>query len=105
MSRFVLTAQLQLAAPTNVASVVNQMQQQLGNVTANVQVTGAPAATKQVKTLGNQMKAAQSTAHQLGKTMAQSLKRFAAFSVATRIIGAFTSGLSEAVGAAISFER
>ena len=105
MSRFVLTAQLQLAAPTNVASVVNQMQQQLGNVTANVQVTGAPAATKQVKTLGNQMKAAQSTAHQLGKTMAQSFKRFAAFSVATRIIGAFTSGLSEAVGAAISFER
>ena len=105
MSRFVLTAQLQLAAPTNVASVVNQMQQQLGNVTANVQVTGAKAATKQVKTLGNQMKAAQSTAHQLGKTMAQSFKRFAAFSVATRIIGAFTSGLSEAVGAAISFER
>ena len=105
MSRFVLTAQLQLAAPTNVASVVNQMQQQLGNVTANVQVTGAPAATKQVKTLGNQMKTAQSTAHQLGKTMAQSFKRFAAFSVATRIIGAFTSGLSEAVGAAISFER
>ena len=105
MSRFVLTAQLQLAAPTNVASVVNQMQQQLGNVTANVQVTGAPAATKQVKTLGNQMKAAQSTAHQLGKTMAQSFKRFAAFSVATRIIGAFTSGLSEAVSTAISFER
>jgi len=105
MSRFVLTAQLQLAAPTNVASVVRQMQSQLSNVTANVQVTGAPAATKHMKNLGNQMKATQSTAYQLGKTMAQSFKRFAAFSVATRIIGAFTSGLSEAVGEAITFER
>jgi len=105
MSRFVLTAQLQLAAPTNVASVVRQMQAQLSNVTANVQVTGAPAATKHMKNLGNQMKATQSTAYQLGKTMAQSFKRFAAFSVATRIIGAFTSGLSEAVGEAITFER
>ena len=105
MSRFVLTAQLQLQAPTNVAQVAKQIQNQLSNVTVNVQTKGAAQATKQMKDLTKATQAADSAAFQLGKTFASSLKRFAAFSVATRFVSLFTQGVGGAVDEAIKFER
>ena len=51
MSKFVLTAQLQLQAPTNVAQVTKQIQNQLSNVNVNIQAKGAAQTTRQVQNL------------------------------------------------------
>lgn len=105
MSKFVLTAQLQLQAPNNVAQVVNQMQRQLNNVKVDVQVGGAAAATKDLKSVAGAAEVATNRAHRMGKAFAVSIKRFAAFSIATRAVGLLTQGLGGAVGEAVKFER
>lgn len=105
MSKFVLTAQLQLQAPTNVGQVVSQIQNQLNNVKVNVQVQGTQQAQQQVQALADTTNKASSAAAQLGKSFGLSIKRFAAFSIATRAVSLFTGSLSKAVDEAISFER
>ena len=105
MSKFVLTAQLQLQAPTNVGQVAKQIQKQLSNVTVDVQAKGAAQTTRQVKDLTKAVQQADSAAFKLGKTFTTSLKRFAAFSVATRAVGLFTQGIGGALDEAIKFER
>jgi len=105
MSKFVLTAQLQLQAPTNVAQVAKQIQKQLSNVTVNVQAKGAAQTTRQVKDLTKAVQQADSAAFKLGKTFTTSLKRFAAFSVATRAVSLFTQGIGGALDEAVKFER
>jgi TP901 family phage tail tape measure protein len=105
MSRFVLTAQLQLQAPNNVAQVVRQIQNQLNNVTVNVQVQNSQRAQRQLQQVTQQTNQAASAAERMGRAFAVSVRRFAAFSVATRAVGLFTSTLSDAVQTAIDFER
>ena len=105
MSKFSLTAQLQLQAPTNVRQVVNQIQSQLNSVSVNVSVTGAAKTNKQLKQIDDQTKAITSSADKMGKTFGLSIRRFAAFSVATRAVGLFTAKLSNAVDEAIDFQR
>jgi hypothetical protein len=48
---------------------------------------------------------ATNSANKMGAAFALSVKRFAAFSIATRAVGLFTSTLSNAVDEAIAFER
>ena len=105
MSRFVLTAQLQLQAPNNVAQVVRQIQSQLNNVSVNVQVQGAAQAQRQLQQVTTQTQAATTAADRMGRAFAISIRRFAAFSIATRAVSLFTSTLSDAVKTAIDFER
>jgi hypothetical protein len=105
MSRFVLTAQLQLQAPTNTAQVVRQIQSQLNNVQVNVQVQGTAQATRQVQQVAQSLNAANSAASNLGRTFAISVKRFTALAVATRAVSLFTNTLASATEEAISFER
>ena len=105
MSRFVLTAQLQLQAPNNVAQVVRQIQSQLNNVNVNVQVQGAAQAQRQLQQVTAQTQAATTAADRMGRAFAVSIRRFAAFSIATRAVGLFTSTLSDAIKTAIDFER
>jgi TP901 family phage tail tape measure protein len=105
MSRFVLTAQLQLQAPNNVAQVVRQIQSQLNNVNVNVQVQGAAQAQRQLQQVTTQTQAATTAADRMGRAFAISIRRFAAFSIATRAVGLFTSTLSDAISTAIDFER
>jgi TP901 family phage tail tape measure protein len=105
MSRFVLTAQLQLQAPNNVAQVVRQIQSQLNNVNVNVQVQGAAQAQRQLQQVTAQTQAATTAADRMGRAFAVSIRRFAAFSIATRAVGLFTSTLSDAIKSAIDFER
>ena len=99
MSKFVLTAQLQLQAPNNVGQVVRQMQSQLNNVNVNVKAQQLPKTTANVNNL------TKSAAYKLGKTFTSSLKRFAAFSVATRAVSLFTQGIGGAIAEAANFER
>lgn len=105
MSKFVLTAQLQLQAPGNVKQIVQQIQSQLNGVNVNVQVQNAGQAQKQLQQVTQQAHQATTAAERMGKAFALSIRRFAAFSIATRAVGLFTSNLSSAVESAIDFER
>jgi len=105
MSRFVLTAQLQLQAPTNTAQVVRQIQNQLNNVQVNLQVQGTAQATRQVNQVAQSINAANTAASNLGRTFAISVRRFTALAVATRAVSLFTNTLSKATEEAIQFER
>jgi TP901 family phage tail tape measure protein len=105
MSKFVLTAQLQLQAPSNVKQVVQQIQSQLQGVSVNIQVQGSPQAQKQLQQVTQQANQATTAAERMGKAFALSIRRFAAFSIATRAVGLFTSSLGNAVDSAIDFER
>jgi TP901 family phage tail tape measure protein len=105
MSRFVLTAQLQLQAPNNVAQVVRQIQNQLNGVTVNLQVQGAAQAQRQIQQVTQNVNQATTAAERMGRAFAVSVRRFAAFSIATRAVGLFTSTLGDAVQTAINFER
>ena len=106
MSKFVLTAQLQLQAPTNTTQIVTQMQQQLSKgVNVQVKVQQGKQATKTVQDLSKATKTAGDRAAAMGRSFAVSFKRFAAFSLATRTVGLFTRSLSDAVGEALDFER
>jgi TP901 family phage tail tape measure protein len=105
MSRFVLTAQLQLQAPTNTAQIVRQIQSQLNNVQVNIQVQGTAQATRQVQQVAQSLNAANSAASNLGRTFAVSVRRFAALAVATRAVSLFTNTLADAVQQSIDFER
>ena len=105
MSRFVLTAQLKLQAPTNTRQVVNQMQGQLGNVSVPIQVTGAGKAQKQISQVTAATNKAASAANNMGKSFGLALKRFAAFTVASRAVSLFTNTMANAVDEAIEFQR
>ena len=105
MSRFVLTAQLQLQAPSNVSQVVSQIQSQLNNISVNVQVQGSARANQQIQQITQSTQAATTAAGRMGNAFAVSIRRFAAFSIATRAVGLFTSTLADAVKTAIDFER
>lgn len=105
MSKFVLTAQLQLQAPNNVGQVVQQIQNQLNGINVNIQVKGSQQAQKQIQQVTNSTNQATTAAERMGKAFALSIRRFAAFSIATRGVGLFTSSLSNAIQTAIDFER
>ena len=105
MARFLLTAQLQLRAPANTRQVVGQIRRQLqGGVNVNVNLNAANA-NRQAQKLTSNVNAANNAGQKLNRTFATSLKRFAAFSIASRGITLFTSRLSAGIEAAIDFER
>jgi hypothetical protein len=106
MSRFVLTAQLQLRAPTNTRQVLNQIQRQLGGgVNVNVNINNAARAQGQLNQLNNQARNLNTTGQRLGRTFGVALRRFTAFAVASRGVSLFTNKLGEALNEAIDFER
>jgi len=104
MARFLLTAQLQLRAPSNTRQVVSQIRSQLGSVNVNVNVN-ARTATRQVNQVTNATNNLNNAGQRMSRTFATSIRRFAAFSIATRAVSLFTNKLSAGVEEAISFER
>jgi len=104
-SRFVLTAQVQLQAPTNTRQVVNQIQQQLRGVNVQVNLKGGQQASRQINNLNKATKQVTTQATKMGKAFGASVRRFGAFTIATRAISLFTSGLANATKEAIDFER
>lgn len=126
MASFVLNAQLALQGPTNVAQIVSNIQSQLNNVSVNLQVNGAAQAqqqitqvnqaltntnsaaarsTQQLGQLTGSLNTASTASQRLGNAFGISIKRFASFSIATHLVGLFTSTLSGAVSQAILFQR
>lgn len=104
-SRFVLTAQVQLQAPTNTRQVVNQIQQQLQGINVPINVQGGQQAANQVNNITKATKQATTQAQKMGKAFGTSIRRFSAFSIASRGISLLTSGLGNATNEAIAFER
>lgn len=105
MSRFVLTAQLQLQAPRNVGSVVRQMQSQLSDIKVKVSLDGASRTSSDLNKINKDVKKVTDSASRMGKAFAVSVKRFAAFSIATRTVSLFTNVIGGAVEEAVNFER
>jgi len=105
VSKFVLTAQLQLKAPNNVSQVVSQMQKQLSGVSVNLNAQGAVKANQQVQQLSSNLNQASKSAKGLGSDFAQSVRRFSAMAIATRAVSLFTNTLSSAIKESIAFER
>jgi len=105
MSKFVLTAQLQLQPPSNVGQVVKNLQSQLNSVNVNVKAKGAQQAQQQIQQLSGSMKTANKEAKGLGDSLQISVKRFAGLAIATRAVSLFTNTLGGAIRDAISFER
>ena len=105
MSRFVLTAQLQLQAPRNVNQVVNQIQRQLSGITVDLNVQNGRQASRQIADVNRQVDELNKGAKALGKNFGVSVKRFAAFSIANRAVSLFTNRLSAAIEESIDFQR
>ena len=106
MSKFVLTAQLQLQAPSNTRQVVQQIQRQLqGGVNLNVQLQNAPAAQRQLAKINKQVSNLNTQGKNLSRNFGISIRRFASFTIASRAVSLFTNKLASAVDEAIKFER
>ena len=116
MSRFVLTAQLQLQAPRNTRQVVNQMQQQLQNVNvqinpvinnqalsnANAQLTKVSASAQSVS---KNLRGASRSAESFGSALGAAARRFASITLATGFFLGITRAMGSAVGRAVEFEK
>ena len=105
MAKFVLTAQIQLQAPNNASQVVQQINKQLQGVSIPVSVKAAGAATKQINQLTAATQKASSAADAMGRSFGLAIKRFAAFTVASRAVSLFTNSLAAAIDDAIEFQR
>jgi TP901 family phage tail tape measure protein len=105
VAKFVLTAQLQLQAPNNVASVVNKIQQQLRGVTVNVEAKGAVKTQREIQKLTQDTDNAATSAKRMGSAFEVSFRRFTALALATRTITLFTNSLTNSVKEAVAFER
>jgi len=106
MSKFVLTAQLQLQPPRNTTQVINNLRNQLaGGLNVPVTVTGAAKAQKQVQNVAKSTAQASKAAQDMGRSFGLAFKRFAAFTVASRAVSLFTNTLANAIDEAIDFQR
>ena len=108
MSRFVLTAAIQLQAPTNTGAVVNQIRSQLKGANINIQAkvpTQKLAQTnKQIQQITASTNQAQRSMGSLGATIGAAARRFAAITVATGTFLALARGIGEGFKAALAFE-
>ena len=112
MAKFVLTAQMKLAAPTNTSQIVTQIQNQLKGINANVNVkvnNQALTQLKKVNTALTQTGKSAATAsvglEKFGKDAALAIRRFGAFVAATFAFRKFVSAIGEGFSEAIKFER
>jgi TP901 family phage tail tape measure protein len=106
MAKFVLTAQLQLRAPTNTRDVIRDLRRQLGGgINVPIEVKGANEAKKQIEKVEKETKKAASAADAMGRSFGLAFKRFAAFTVASRTVSLFTNSLANALSEAIDFQR
>ena len=112
MSKFNITAQLQLQAPTNLNAVSKQIKNKLENITSQVDVKVSSKSQKALRDVASDLKKmkkeakdAKSAMHDLGKATAHAGKRFIAYAAATGVIYKLSGAIRESVGAAIEFER
>jgi len=105
MSKFNLTAQIQLQAPKNAGQVVQQIQRQLQGVNVNVNLKGGQQAQRQIQNLAKSTNQAAQAGNKLSKALTASIKRYAGLAIATRAVSLFTNTLSNAIQEAVDFQR
>ena len=110
--RFVLTAQVQLQAPTNVRSVVSQMQRQLKGVSVPLNVTGAGKAAREIKKTAQNLKTVQNSAkgaatgmNKLELALGGALRQVIRYDIARAVLNMFTRTIRDGVKDAVAFER
>ena len=114
--RFVLTAQMQLQAPTNARQVISQVRRQFAQANINISPTintqALANANKQVQNVANSAKAASAnlktasrSATSLGSALGAAARRFASITIATGAFLALARGITEAFGRAVDFEK
>lgn len=130
---FNINAQVILSGPKNIRAVTQSIQQQLGNLNANVNLNipksaqqqltnlgkatqnlakntnklnnSAQTASRSVANVGKSTKQAANAMQVLGKETALTFKRFAAAGIVTGTVFRLTQAISEGVGKALEFER
>ena len=117
MSKFVLTAQLQLQAPTNTRQVVTQMQKQLGsavNIPINPVINTSALANAQKQltqvsvaagSVSKNLRGASRSAESFGSALGAAARRFASITLATGFFLGITRAMGAAVGRAVEFEK
>ena len=114
--KFVLTAQMQLQAPTNARQVISQVRRQFAQANINISPTintqALANANKQVQNVANSAKAASAnlktasrSATSLGSALGAAARRFASITIATGAFLALARGITEAFGRAVDFEK
>jgi hypothetical protein len=105
MSRFVLTAQLQLQSPNNTRDVIRDIERQLGgglDIPINLGDRNTP---RQINDLNRRVNDLNRSGRDLSRTFGLSIRRFAGFTVASRAVSLFTNKLAGGFAEAIKFER
>jgi TP901 family phage tail tape measure protein len=112
MSKFSLTAQLNLQAPKNTKQVLNKIKGDLKGVSVPIEAKGGAQAVKELnkvakstKDVQKQTKLAASQFDRMGKAVGKALTHVARFDVARRIFYGFASAVEQGVTDAIQFER
>lgn len=103
--KFVLTAELKVQSPQNIDSVVNQINSRLKDVKINFQLQNASRSIKDLDNISRSSDKAAESVTKVGNAFGVSLKRFAAFSIASRAIGLFSNRISGAIEKAIDFQN
>jgi len=112
MSKFVLSAQMQLQAPKNVNAVLRSVNSQLKGIKAVVDIQIDPRSQKALTQMNKAMKGTKKEAKEsgdaienLGKQAALAARRYGAFVTATFAFRALISKIKEGIGEAIDFQR
>ena len=112
--KFVLTAQMQLQAPTNTQQVRRQIQQQLSNINIKpvINTQALSNANKQLQNTANaagkansNLRAASKSANSLGSALGSAARRFASITIATGFFLGLTRAIGDSVRAALEFEK
>jgi len=114
--KFVLTAQMQLQAPTNTGQVISQLRSQMNkaNISINPQVNtkSISSANKQMTNLGtsaitasNSLGKASKSAQSLGASLGAAARRFASITIATGFFLGLTRAIGDSVRSAVEFEK
>lgn len=109
--RFILTAQLQLAAPANVAAVVRSINAQLRGINANVNIninnanTQLNQLTKNINNAGRAARTAKNDIEKFGEQAAVAIRRYGAFTLATTAFIKLSNAINSGIDEAIKYDR
>ena len=111
-SGYNLTVQLNLQGPKNVGQIVNNINKQLGNIQANVNIKTSSQAQKAMQGIANSAKQVSSQSQQaatgmekFGKQAGLAVKRFGAFTAATAVFYGVTRATTQAIDKFIEYDR
>lgn len=111
MSRFVITAVLQLQAPRNLQTIVSQINRQLSGIQANINVKINSSVNNQINNMVNNINRARNAVNNFnsdleraGYNAGKTLRRYAGFTAATGAFIALGRAISSGIKDALDYE-